>query len=150
MRRVLAHELVHVTFLIKRGALNVANNLNGVVEARLGMLAHRLNGVDAEWLTPEQVKEFCPILNTSPNVRYAIMGATLQRRGGIARDDAVAWGFARGADRLGVDLVQNCQVIDIDVQRGPVVGVQTTNGPIGAQKILLCGAGHTSGLASRV
>ncbi len=146
----LTAELDYDILFSQRGVLNLAHNLHDVRESVRRVSANRLNGVDAEWLTPEQVKEFCPILNTSPNVRYPIMGATLQRRGGIARHDAVAWGFARGADRLGVDLIQNCQVIDIDVQRGRVVGVQTTNGPIGAQKILLCGAGHTSVLAEMV
>jgi sarcosine oxidase subunit beta len=146
----LAAELDYDILFSQRGVLNLAHNLHDVRESVRRVSANRLNGVDAEWLAPEQVKEFCPILNTSPNVRYPIMGATLQRRGGIARHDAVAWGFARGADRLGVDLIQNCQVVDIDVQRGRVVGVQTTNGPIGAQKILLCGAGHTSVLAEMV
>jgi sarcosine oxidase subunit beta len=146
----LAADLDYDILFSQRGVLNLAHNLHDVRESVRRVGANRLNGVDAEWLTPEQVKEFCPILNTSPNVRYPIMGATLQRRGGIARHDAVAWGFARGADRLGVDLIQNCQVIDIDVQRGRVLGVQTTNGPIGAQKVLLCGAGHTSVLADLV
>jgi sarcosine oxidase subunit beta len=146
----LAAELDYDILFSQRGVLNLAHNLHDVRESVRRVGANRLNGVDAEWLTPEQVKEFCPILNTSPDVRYPIMGATLQRRGGIARHDAVAWGFARGADRRGVDLIQNCQVIDIDVQGGRAVGVQTTNGPIGAHKILLCGAGHTSTLAEMV
>ncbi len=146
----LAVELDYDILFSQRGVLNLAHNLHDVRESVRRVSANRLNGVDAEWLTPEQVKEFCPILNTSCDVRYPIMGATLQRRGGIARHDAVAWGFARAADRLGVDLIQNCQVSDIDVQRGRVVGVQTIRGPIGAQKILLCGAGHTSVLAGMV
>ena len=146
----LAVELDYDILFSQRGVLNLAHNLHDVRESVRRVSANRLNGVDAEWLTPEQVKEFCPILNTSCDVRYPIMGATLQRRGGIARHDAVAWGFARAADRLGVDLIQNCQVSDIDVQRGRVVGVQTNRGPIGAQKILLCGAGHTSVLAGMV
>jgi len=146
----LAVELDYDILFSQRGVLNLAHNLHDVRESVRRVSANRLNGVDAEWLTPEQVKEFCPILNTSCDVRYPIMGATLQRRGGIARHDAVAWGFARAADRLGVDLIQNCQVSDIDVQRGRAVGVQTNRGPIGAQKILLCGAGHTSVLAGMV
>jgi sarcosine oxidase subunit beta len=112
--------------------------------------ANHVNGVDAEWLQPQEVKDFCPLLNISPEVRYPIMGATLQRRGGIARHDAVAWAFARGADRLGVDLIQNCEVTGIDVEHGRVVGVRTTDGPISAERILLCGAGHTSVLAGMV
>jgi len=146
----LADELDYEILFSQRGVLNLAHNLHDVREGARRVNANRLNGVDAEWLTPEQVKEFCPILNTSPAVRYPIMGATLQRRGGIARHDAVAWGFSRAADRLGVDLIQNCQVTGIDVHGGRAVGVQTSGGPIGAEKILLCGAGHTSVLAEMV
>jgi sarcosine oxidase subunit beta len=146
----LASELDYDILFSQRGVLNLAHNLHDVRESVRRVNANRLNGVDAEWLTPEEVKEFCPILNTSPDVRYPIMGATLQRRGGIARHDAVAWGFARGADRLGVDLIQNCQVTDIETRSGRIAGVQTTNGPIGANKVLLCGAGHTSVLAEMV
>jgi sarcosine oxidase subunit beta len=146
----LAAELDYDIMFSQRGVLNLAHNLHDVRESVRRVNANRLNGVDAEWLTAEQVKEFCPILNTSPEVRYPIMGATLQRRGGIARHDAVAWGFARAADRLGVDLIQNCQVTDIDRRGERIVGVQTTNGPIGANKVLLCGAGHTSVLAEMV
>ncbi len=146
----LAAELEYDILFSQRGVLNLAHNLHDVRESVRRVSANRLNGVDAEWLTPEQVKEFCPILNTSSDVRYPIMGATLQRRGGIARHDAVAWGFARAADRLGVDLLQNCQVNDIDVHGGRAVGVQTSAGAIGAEKVLLCGAGHTSVLAGMV
>ncbi len=146
----LADELDYDILFSQRGVLNLAHNLHDVREGVRRVNANRLNGVDAEWLTPEQVKTFCPILNTSPEVRYPIMGATLQRRGGIARHDAVAWGFSRAADRLGVDLIQNCQVIDIDIDGGRAVGVQTSGGPIGAEKILLCGAGHTSVLAEMI
>jgi len=146
----LADELDYDILFSQRGVLNLAHNLHDVREGVRRVNANRLNGVDAEWLTPEQVKEFCPTLNTSPTVRYPIMGATLQRRGGIARHDAVAWGFSRAADRSGVDLIQNCQVTGIDVHAGRAVGVQTSGGPIGAEKILLCGAGHTSVLAEMV
>ena len=146
----LADELDYDILFSQRGVLNLAHNLHDVREGVRRVNANRLNGVDAEWLTPEQVKEFCPILNTSPAVRYPIMGATLQRRGGIARHDAVAWGFSRAADRSGVDLIQNCQVTGIDVNAGRAVGVQTSGGPIGAERILLCGAGHTSVLAEMV
>jgi sarcosine oxidase, subunit beta len=146
----LADELDYDILFSQRGVLNLAHNLHDVREGVRRVNANRLNGVDAEWLTPAQVQEFCPILNTSSEVRYPIMGATLQRRGGIARHDAVAWGFSRAADRLGVDLIQNCQVTGIDVQAGRAVGVQTSGGPIGAEKILLCGAGHTSVLAEMV
>ena len=61
-------------------------------------------------LSTEEVKKFCPIINTSPDIRYPVLGGTLQRRAGTARHDAVAWGYARGADEMGVDIIQNCEV----------------------------------------
>ena len=86
--------------------------------------ANRLNGVDAEWLDADEVKKFCPIVNISPDVRYPVLGATLQRRGGIAKHDHVAWAFARKADALGVDLIQGCEVTGFDIAGGRVRGVQ--------------------------
>ena len=111
----------------------------------------RLNGVDAEWLDADEVKAFCPIVNVSPDVRYPVLGGTLQRRGGVARHDKVAWGFARGADRLGVDIVEHAEVTGF--VRGPsgaVQGVETSRGTIRAGKVALAAAGHTSVLASMV
>jgi sarcosine oxidase subunit beta len=109
--------------------------------------------VDAEWLTPAEVAEFAPVVNVSPDVRYPILGATLQRRGGTARHDKVAWGFATAADRLGVDIVEHAEVTGF-VQSGPeggaarVVGVETTRGTVRGSKVALVAAGHTSVLAS--
>ena len=114
------------------------------------MNANRLNGIDAEWLTPDQVKEFCPIVNLSAEIRYPVMGATLQRRGGIAKHDFVAWAYARKADELGVDLLQGCEVTGFDLQGDRVVGVRTSRGRIAAGKVALCAAGHSSVLASMV
>jgi sarcosine oxidase subunit beta len=110
--------------------------------------ANRLNGIDAEWLSPREVKAFCPILDVSPRARYPVLGATLQRRGGIARHDSVAWGFARAADSLGVDIVQNCEVTGILRENGAVTGVRTTRGTIHAPKIGIVAAGHASVLAA--
>jgi sarcosine oxidase subunit beta len=107
--------------------------------------ANRLNGIDNEWLTPEQAKEFCPPLNIAANARYPVMGAALQRRGGVARHDAVAWGYARGAAARGVDIIQNCPVTAI--RRGPdgrVTGVETAKGFIKAKKVGVVAAGNTS------
>ena len=80
----------------QRGVLNLAHDLGDVRTSMRRVHANRLNGVDAEWLDPSQVKEFCPIVNVSPDARYPVLGGTLQRRGGIARHDKVAWAFARG------------------------------------------------------
>jgi sarcosine oxidase subunit beta len=132
----------------QRGVLNLAHNLADVREGRRRVEANRLNGIDGEWLTPEQVKAFCPIVDISPTARYPVMGATLQRRGGTARHDTVAWGYARAADALGVDIVQNCEVQGIIREDGRVKGVRTTRGTIHADKVGIVAAGHSSVLAA--
>jgi sarcosine oxidase subunit beta len=107
--------------------------------------ANRANGVDNEWLTPEQAKAVCPPLNISPDLRYPVVGATLQRRGGTARHDAVAWGYARAADALGVDIIENCEVTGIRRNAGGAVeAVETTRGPIRAGRVGVVAAGHSS------
>jgi sarcosine oxidase subunit beta len=107
--------------------------------------ANRLNGIDAEWLEPVQVAEVCPIVNVTTKTRYPVLGATYQPRGGIARHENVAWGYARAADRLGVDLIQGCEVTGIEG-----LTLETNLGPIAADKIGLCAAGHSSVLAKMV
>ncbi|MGH3741662.1 MAG: sarcosine oxidase subunit beta family protein [Micromonosporaceae bacterium] len=131
----------------QRGVLNLAHSLGDVREAQRRVNANRLNGVDAEWLDTGQVKELVPILNTSPELRYPVLGATYQARAGIAKHDYVAWGFARGADARGVHLIQDCEVTGFDVTGGRVTGVKTSRGDIGAGTVALCAAGHTSVLA---
>ena len=107
----------------------LAHNVHDVQSLKRHVHANRLNGIDNEWLTPEQAKAFCPPLNISPDIRYPVLGAALQRRGGMARHDAVAWGYARGADALGVDIIQNCEVTGIRRGAdGAVAGVETTRG----------------------
>lgn len=132
----------------QRGVLNLAHNLSDVREGRRRVEANRLNGIDAEWLTPGEVKAFCPIVDISPSARYPVMGATLQRRGGVARHDTVAWGYARAADSRGVDIVQNCEVTGIMRENGRVTGVRTTRGTILADKVAIVAAGHSSVLAA--
>jgi sarcosine oxidase, subunit beta len=132
----------------QRGVMNLAHTLGDVREARRRVEANRLNGIDAEWLSAAQVKAFCPILNTSSNARLPILGATLQRRGGVARHDAVAWGYARAADARGVDIVQNCEVTGIRRNGGRVTGVETTRGFIAAPKVGIVVAGHNSVVAA--
>ena len=108
--------------------------------------AMRLDGIDAELLDKEQIRALCPIIDVD-NGRFPVMGGLAQWRGGSARHDAVAWGFARAADQRGVDIIQNCEVLGIDVEGGRVTGVQTSRGPIKAKKIGLAVAGNTSRLA---
>ena len=132
----------------QRGVLNLAHNLGDVRSSMRRVHANRLNGIDAEWLTPEQVKEFSPIVNLSPDIRYPVVGGTLQRRGGVARHDKVAWAFATRASDLGVDIVEHCEVTGFERGAdGRVEGVRTTRGDIAAGRVALVAAGHTSVLA---
>lgn len=131
----------------QRGVLNLAHSLQEVRDGARRVNANKLNGVDAEWLDPAQVAEICPILNTSEDLRYPVLGATWQPRAGIAKHDHVAWGFARALDRMGVDLVQGCEVTGFERVGDRVVGVETNRGPIRAGKVALAAAGHTSVLA---
>ena len=128
-----------------RGVLMLAHSAHDVQVIKRHVHANRLNGIDNEWLTPAQAKAFCPPLNISPDLRYPILGAALQRRGGVARHDAVAWAYARGASALGVDIIQNCEVTAISrAPSGAVNAVETTRGRIAARKIAVVAAGHTS------
>ena len=109
--------------------------------------AMRINGVDAELLDRNEVRAELPFLDYD-NARFPIRGALVQRRGGTARHDAVVWGYARAADRRGVDIVQNCEVIGLVIRNGRITGVETTRGSIRAAKIGLAVAGNTSRLAA--
>jgi sarcosine oxidase subunit beta len=109
--------------------------------------AMRMHGVDAELLDREQVRAMAPFLDYD-NARFPIQGGLLQRRGGTARHDAVAWGYARGADRRGVDILQNCEATGLLREGDRVVGVETSRGTIRAGKVGLAVAGNTSRLAA--
>jgi sarcosine oxidase subunit beta len=143
----LSQDLNYNIMFSQRGVLNLAHNLHDMRELSRRVNANRLNGLDSEILTPVEIKERVPILNVSPDSRYPVLGASLQRRGGTARHDAVAWGFARGADARGVDIIQNCEVTGIRRSGGKVVGVETSRGYIGAAKVGVVVAGHCSVLA---
>ncbi len=119
-----------------RGVMMLAHTVHDIQVIKRHVHANRCNGVDNEWLEPQEAKAFCPPLNIDSNIRYPVLGAALQRRGGTARHDAVAWGYARAADELGVDIIENCAVT--------VEGVETTRGPIQTRKLGVSAAGHTS------
>ena len=141
----LSQELNYNVMFSQRGVMMLAHNVHDVQVFKRHVHANRVNGVDNEWLTPEQAKEFCPPLNIAANMRYPILGAALQRRGGTARHDAVAWGYARAADSLGVDIIQNCEVTAIRRDAsGAVAAVETSRGTIRAKKIGVSAAGHSS------
>jgi sarcosine oxidase subunit beta len=141
----LSQDLNYNVMYSPRGVMMLAHSVHDTQVLKRHIHANRLNGVDNEWLTPEQAKEFCPPLNISKSARYPVVGAALQRRGGTARHDAVAWGYARGANARGVDIIQNCEVKGIRrAPDGRVTGVETTKGFIGAKKVGVVAAGHSS------
>jgi sarcosine oxidase subunit beta len=128
-----------------RGVMMLAHTVHDVQVSKRHVHANRCSGVDNEWLEPAQAKEFCPPLNIEDNIRYPVLGAALQRRGGTARHDAVAWGYARAADALGVDIIENCEVTGIRRDAGGAVeGLDTTRGVIQSRKVGVSAAGHTS------
>jgi sarcosine oxidase subunit beta len=141
----LSQDLNYNVMFSQRGVLMLAHTVHDIQVFKRHVHANRLNGVDNEWLSAEEAKAFCPPLNISPGMRYPVLGGALQRRGGTARHDAVAWGFARQADEMGVDIIQNCEVTGIRRDAsGAVSGVETSRGLIGAKKIGVVAAGHTS------
>jgi sarcosine oxidase subunit beta len=141
----LAGELDYNVMFSPRGVMMLAHNVHDVQSFRRHVHANRLDGVDNEWLTAEQAKAYCPPLDIAC-ARHPVLGAALQRRGGVARHDAVAWGYARAASALGVDIVQSCAVtgIDRDPASGAVTGVQTTKGVVACGRIGVVAAGSTS------
>ena len=141
----LSAELNYNVMYSPRGVMMLAHTVHDIQVFQRHVHANRLAGIDNEWLSPAEAKAFCPPLNISSRLRYPVLGAALQRRGGTARHDAVAWGYARGADRLGVDILENCEVTAIrrDVA-GAVEALETTRGPIRTRKIGIVAAGHTS------
>ena len=141
----LSQELNYNVMYSPRGVMMLAHTIHDVQVFKRHVHANRLAGVDNEWLTPQQAKAFCPPLNIGAGMRYPVLGAALQRRGGTARHDAVAWGYARGADARGVDIIENCEVIGIRRDAaGAVAGLETTRGPVRARKVGVVAAGHTS------
>lgn len=142
----LSQDINYNVMFSQRGVLNLGHSLQDMRDIERRVNANRLNGVDGEVVTPAQIKEMIPFINL--NTRYPVLGASLQRRGGVARHDAVAWGYARAADAHGVDLLQNCEVTGIRREGGAVVGVDTAKGFIKAKKVAIVAAGHSSVIAS--
>src|SRR5271154_3359393 len=127
-----------------RGVMMLAHTVHDMQVCKRHVHANRCNGVDNEWLEPQQAKEFCPLLNIEDNIRYPVLGAALQRRGGTARHDAVAWGYARAADALGVDIIENCEVTGIVRDARGIMALETTRGVIHSRKVGVSAAGHSS------
>jgi len=144
----LSQDLNYNVMFSQRNLVMLAHTEHELNEASRRVHANRLNGIDAEIWSREKTLAFIPILNGSMDIRYPVMGASAQPRAGIARHDAVAWGFARGADALGVDIIQNCEVIGVRRDGTRIVGLDTTRGAIDAKKVAFVAAGHSSVLAA--
>ena len=143
----LEQDLNYNAMVSQRGVINLYHSdAQRDAYARRGN-AMRLNCVDAELLDRGQVRAMLPYLDFD-NARFPIQGGLIQRRGGTVRHDAVAWGYARGASDRGVDLVQQCEVTGIRVERGRVVGVETSKGLVRASKVGLACAGNSSRVAA--
>ncbi len=145
----LGRELNYNIMLSQRGVLNLAHSEHDMELMARGVNAMLLNGIDVELLDAKQVRDEVPLANFSDDARFPIHGGFVQRRGGVARHDAVAWGYARAASGLGVDIVQNCEVTGFDIAGGRVTGLQTTRGPVSAGVVGLSASGHSGVLAAR-
>jgi sarcosine oxidase, subunit beta len=146
----LSRELNYNVMFSQRGVMMLAHNEHDVRSLKRHVYANRLYGIDNDWLSAAEAKAFCPPLNIAPDIRYPVIGAALQRRGGVARHDAVAWGYARGADARGVDIIENCEVTGF--RRGPdgaIAGVETTRGDIATTHVGVVAAGHSSVVMAR-
>jgi sarcosine oxidase subunit beta len=140
----LSKELNYNIMLSQGGALTLAHNPQQMDGLERWSNSIQLQGIDAEMLDLNQIREFMPVLDTGPDARFPILGGFIQRRAGVARHDAVAWGYARGADNLGVDIVQNCEVTGLRVSGNRINGVETKLGYIEADKVVIAVAGHSS------
>ena len=144
----LSRELNYNVMLSQRGMLKLAHSRADLRAMRRRHNAIVLSGHASEMVGRGRVRELVPFANLSPTARHPILGGIFHSSAGIARHDAVAWGFARAADQRGVHIIQNCEVTAINTARGRVTGVETSRGPIKANKVALVGAGHSSVLAA--
>ena len=144
----LSRELNFNIMLSQRGLIVLAHSRHDLDSMARWANAMHMHGIDAELLGREEVAARVPLLDMSPAARFPVLGGFGQRRAGTARHDAVAWGYARAADARGVDIIQNCEVTGfVKDGGGRVVGVQTTRGAIGAERVGIAAAGHSSVLA---
>jgi len=148
--RNMSQELNFNVMFSPRGIINLAHSDAQISSYSRRGNSMRLNGIDATLLNRDQIKKIIPIADFSQDVRYPIFGGLAQPSAGTARHDAVAWGYARQADSLGVDIIQNCEVTGFDTTAGKIIGVRTSKGNIKTKKIGLCVAGSTNILAEKL
>ncbi|MDX1300147.1 MAG: sarcosine oxidase subunit beta family protein, partial [Pseudomonas sp.] len=145
----LSQDINYNVMFSQRGVFNLGHSLQDMRDIERRVSANRLNGVDGEVLNAKQVEELIPYMDCSKNTRYPVMGASLQRRGGVARHDAVAWGYARAADALGVDLIQQTEVTGFRKENGVCIGVETNKGFIGGKRVGVVTAGNSGHMAKQ-
>src|SRR5438309_1959579 len=143
----LSRELNFNIMLSQRGLIDLAHSRHDLDSMARWVNAMHMNGVDAELLSRDEVAEWLPLLDMSPDARYPVLGGFLQRRAGTARHDAVAWGYARAADALGVHIIQNCEVSGFEMALGRLSAVNTSRGTIRAERFGMAVAGNSSALA---
>lgn len=143
----LSDELNYNVMFSPRGAMFLGHSDADMVRLAERGDAMRCDGIDADLMTRDEVAKLEPLLDMSRSARFPIEGGLIQRRGGTARHDAVAWGYARGADSFGVDIIQKCEVTGFVRNGNAVVGVETTRGRIGAGRVGICVAGHSGHVA---
>ena len=147
--RSLSRELNYNIMFAPRGMVSVCHTDAQMEIAARTVNAMQINGTDAELFSAEDVRRVAPAYNFSPSARYPVAGGIWQGSAGTARHDAVAWGYARAASRLGVDIIQNCEVSGFLVEGGRCRGVETSRGPIRADRVGMAVAGHSSVLAEK-
>jgi sarcosine oxidase subunit beta len=145
----LSKELNYNIMFSQHGVLTMVHSKGEMEIAARLVNAMQINGTDASILGMDEIRKLLPLYDLSPNARYQVLGGVWQGRAGSARHDAVAWGYARGADRLGVDIIQNCEVSDFIIENGRCRGVMTAKGPIRSERVGLAVAGHTSQMAAK-
>ncbi len=144
----MSQDLNYNVMFSPRGVLMLAQTEHEVRGYKRTAHANSLQGVTTEWVGPKKVKEICPIMNIE-GPRYPVLGGLWQARGGTARHDAVAWGYARACSDMGMDIIQQCEVTGVVTSGGKVTGVNTTKGDIGCDKLGMVVAGHASVLAAK-
>jgi sarcosine oxidase subunit beta len=143
----LSGELNFNIMLSQRGILSLAHSHHELESQRRWANSIQINGIDSEFMNPQEIKKLIPLINLQ--ARLPVHGGFIQKRGGIARHDAVVWAYARAASRLGVDIIQETEVTDFKITEGRVTGVKTSQGQVSADRVCISVAGHTSILAAK-
>jgi sarcosine oxidase subunit beta len=144
----MGRDLNYNIMFTQNGLLSLAFSRHEMDIFRRWATAIQVQGVDSEVLSRDEIAIMLPLLNMSSTARYPVQGGFIQRRAGISRHDAVAWAYARAADNLGVDIVQNCEVMDLQISDNSIRGVKTNRGDIRTDKVAMAVAGHSTVVAA--